>query len=80
MYELYMDKLYNSSNVVWETEFVDVNGLQVGLVHSFRVAIVTTAGVRPYSNTIYVTTDKCYFPCTSIDCFSVIVNMNFFKV
>jgi hypothetical protein len=58
MNELYMEKMYNSTKVVGETESVDVDGLQVGLVYSFRVAIVTTGGVGTYSNPINVTTDK----------------------
>ena len=58
MNELYMEKMYNSTNIVEKTESVDVDGLQVGQVYSFRVAIVTTAGVGTYSNTINVTTDK----------------------
>ena len=58
MNKLYMEKMYNSTNGVGETESVDVDGLQVGLVYSFSVAIVTTGGVGTYSNPINVTTDK----------------------
>jgi hypothetical protein len=62
MNELYVEKMYNSTSVVGKTESVDVDGLQVGQVYSFHVAIVTTGGVGTYSNPINVITDKdCRF-------------------
>ena len=61
MNELYVEKMYNSTSVVGKTESVDVDGLQVGQVYSFHVAIVTTGGVGTYSNPINVITDKGNF-------------------
>jgi hypothetical protein len=76
MNELYMEEMYNSTSVVGGTESVDVDGLQVGVVYIFRVAIVTTGGVGAYSNPINVTTDKdC--SCSSSDEATVFVTFQF---